>query len=375
MPTYSGFALSCTQASEADPPRPPLRKGGSRGVAPAAHDVRVATFVTLALLAIAGTSFAQNGPAAIQIKDTANMFSKKAIDAAKMILGGPSHVQIPIVIETIEVLDKVDIEVATRRHAESSGAAGIYVLISRRDHKIEVLASKAFVGMVPEPTRKRIQMAFIQGLRSGDFDNGLLAGAKAIGHDVLDAKPVANLADWTGQRSATAEAGSSSLVLRNQVRLSLAGALRIIAGAEAKAVEMGLKVNIAVVDDGGHMFAFERMDGARPASIYTANTTAVTAATFRAPTGPLPAGTTAPDPLLNLSLQLAAMAGGGKLTTLGGGLPIIVDNQVIGAVGVGGGTGEQDTAVARAGIEAFEAALKAPPAEAPKQAEAPPAEK
>ena len=71
-------------------------------------------------------------------------------------------------------------------------------------------------------------------------------------------------------------------------------------------------------------------NGARPASIYTANTKAVTAATFRAPTGPLPAGTTAPDPLFNLSLQLAALAGGGKLTTLGGGLPIIVDNQIIG---------------------------------------------
>ena len=78
------------------------------------------------------------------------------------------------------------------------------------------------------------------------------------------------------------------------MRLTLAGARRIIAGAEAKAVAMGLKVNIAVVDDGGHMFAFERMDGARPASIYTATTKAVTAATFRAPSGPIPPGTTRP---------------------------------------------------------------------------------
>ncbi len=337
--------------------------------------VRVATVLALALPAIAGTSFAQSGAAGIQIKDTADMFSKKAIDAAKMILGPPANVQVPVVIETIEVLDKVDIEVATRRHAEASGTAGIYVLISRRDHKIEVLASKAFVGMVPEPTRKKIQLAFINGLRSGNFDVGLMAGANAISHDVLGAKPVANVADWTGQHASTAEAGTSSVVLRNQVRLTLAGAQRIIAGAEAKAVAMGLKMNIAVVDDGGHMFAFERMDGARPASIYTASTKAVTAATFRAATGPLPAGTTTPDLLLNLSLQLAAQAGGGKLTTLGGGLPVVVDNQIIGAVGVGGGTGEQDTAVARAGIEAFEAALKAPPAEAPKQAEAPLPEK
>ncbi len=330
---------------------------------------------TLGLLAIASTSLAQYGSAGIQIKDTADMFSKKAIDEAKTLLGPPANLQTPIVIETIESLDGVSIEVATRRHAESSGGVGIYVLISRRDHKIDVLASKAFASMLPEASRQRIQKAFIQGLRSGDFDAGLMAGAKAISHDVLALKRSANLAEWTGQRSATAESGSSSLVLHNQVRLTLAGAQRLIAGAEAKAVTLGLKVNIAVVDDGGHMFAFERMDGARPASIYTANTKAVTAATFRAPSGPIPAGTTTPDPLLNLSLQLAASASGGKMTTLGGGLPVIVDNQIIGAIGVGGGTGEQDTAVARAGIEAFETALKAPPAEAPKQAEAPPVEK
>ena len=102
---------------------------------------------------------------------------------------------------------------------------------------------------------------------------------------------------------------------------------------------MNLKVNIAVVDDGGHLLAFDRMDGARPASGYTAITKAITAATFRAETGPLPKGTTAPDPLLNLSLQNAAAASGGKLTTLLGGIPVVVDGQVIGGVGVGGGTG------------------------------------
>ena len=101
-------------------------------------------------------------------------------------------------------------------------------------------------------------------------------------------------------------------------------------------------------------------------------TKAVTAATFRAPSGPIPAGTTTPDPLLNLSLQNAALASGGKLTTLGGGIPVTVDNQIIGAIGVGGGTAEQDTVIARAGIEAFETALKPPP-EASK--EAAPAEK
>jgi glc operon protein GlcG len=122
---------------------------------------------------------------------------------------------------------------------------------------------------------------------------------------------------------------------------------------------MNLKMNIAVVDDGGHLLSFARMDGARPASGYTAITKATTAATFRQETGPLPKGTTSPDPLLNLSIQNAAAASGGKITTLFGGVPVLVDGQVIGGVGVGGGSGEQDAQVAKAGVEAFLSDLNA----------------
>lgn len=130
----------------------------------------------------------------------------------------------------------------------------------------------------------------------------------------------------------------------------------IIAAAKQKGAAIGVKMNIAVVDDGGHLLAFARMDGARPASGYTALTKAVTGATFRQETGPRPV-TGEPDILLNLSLQNAALASGGKVTTLKGGVPVIVDGQVIGAVGVGGGTGEQDAEVAKAGIQAFQDAL------------------
>jgi glc operon protein GlcG len=143
---------------------------------------------------------------------------------------------------------------------------------------------------------------------------------------------------------------SAPLVTGNRSLLNLAGAETIIRGARQKAESLKLKVNIAVVDDGGHPLAFARMDGARPASTYTAQTKAVTAATFRQETGPLPAGGE-PDVLLNLSLQNAALASGGKLTTLKGGVPIVLEGQVIGAVGVGGGTGDQDAEVAKAGIQ------------------------
>src|SRR5688572_8943627 len=147
------------------------------------------------------------------------------------------------------------------------------------------------------------------------------------------------------------------LVTRNHPKLSLAGAEIIIAAARKQAESMNLKVNIAIVDDGGHLLAFARMDGARPASGYTAQTKAVTAATFRMPTGPFPPGTPTPDPLLNLSLQNAAAASGGKATTLFGGVPVTIDGQIAGAVGVGGATGEQDAEIARTGIEALVRAL------------------
>jgi glc operon protein GlcG len=55
--------------------------------------------------------------------------------------------------------------------------------------------------------------------------------------------------------------------------------------------------------------------------------------------------------LLNLSLQNAAGASGARLTTLKGGVPIVIEGQVIGAVGVGGATGEQDAQIAKAGIQ------------------------
>ena len=139
------------------------------------------------------------------------------------------------------------------------------------------------------------------------------------------------------------------LVARDRVQLNLAGAEAVLEAAKRKAAALGLKCNIAVVDDGGHLLAFARMDGARPASATTALTKAVSAATFRQETGPLPAKGE-PDLLLSLSIQTAS---GGKITTLKGGVPIVIDGQVVGAVGVGGGTGEQDAEVAKAGIQAL----------------------
>lgn len=156
----------------------------------------------------------------------------------------------------------------------------------------------------------------------------------------------------------TARADENPLVTRDHIRLSQRGAQTILDAAQVKAKEMKLKVNIAIVDDGGHLLAFVRMDGARPASGYTAITKATAAATMRTATGPLPPGGETVNVQLSLALENAAHASGGKMTTLFGGVPVEVDGQIIGAVGVGGATGEQDAQIARAGIAALVEALK-----------------
>jgi glc operon protein GlcG len=177
---------------------------------------------------------------------------------------------------------------------------------------------------------------------------------RILGLTVLSVVMVATLRPQLEAEDKPASAAAAPLaevVTRNRVQLNLAGAELIISAARTKAESLKLKLNIAVVDDGGHLLAFARMDGARPASGYTALTKATTAATFRQETGPAPKGE--PDLLLSLSLQNAAQASGGKLTTLKGGVPVILDGQVIGAVGIGGGTGEQDAEVAKVGIQAL----------------------
>ena len=80
------------------------------------------------------------------------------------------------------------------------------------------------------------------------------------------------------------------LVTRGRLSLNLAGAEQILTAARGKATGMQVNVNIAVVDDGGHLIAFARMDKARPASISTALTKATAAATTRIPTGPVRRG-------------------------------------------------------------------------------------
>jgi uncharacterized protein GlcG (DUF336 family) len=132
------------------------------------------------------------------------------------------------------------------------------------------------------------------------------------------------------------------------LRLSSDGAMKLLTAAMAKAKEMGVPQCIAIVDAGGHLLAFARMDGAYSQSIDTSLMKAMTAASYGVPTGDIAAG-------IDLKLAIATR---GKRINLPGGLPIIVDGHVIGGIGVGSGTGEQDKQVANAALGALAGAKR-----------------
>jgi uncharacterized protein GlcG (DUF336 family) len=114
------------------------------------------------------------------------------------------------------------------------------------------------------------------------------------------------------------------------------------AAAKQEAEKNNWKMVICVVDDGGHLIYLERMDGTQVASVQVAQDKAVSAARFKRPTKAFE----------------EAVAGGRMVVMklsgaipVEGGVPIVVEGELIGAIGVSGGTGAQDGQVAAAGVE------------------------
>ena len=130
--------------------------------------------------------------------------------------------------------------------------------------------------------------------------------------------------------------------------LQLPDARRIIAAATKKAEEIGQPMNIAVVCAGGHLLAFERMEGAWLGSVDIAQKKAWTSRAFDIETGKLGTLSQSGDQFFGIHAS-----NDGKVMIFAGGVPVKQDGAVIGAVGVSGGLGAQDQAVAEAGIAAF----------------------
>ena len=132
------------------------------------------------------------------------------------------------------------------------------------------------------------------------------------------------------------------------MNISLEQAQKVVAAAIAKSVEMGVKMDIAVIDSGTNLTAFARMDGAWIGSIDIAMKKAKTARYFNMPTGVIGTLSQPGGALYNIELS------NGGLITFPGGLPIAnAAGEIIGAIGVSGSSVEDDNAVAEAGVAAL----------------------
>jgi uncharacterized protein GlcG (DUF336 family) len=130
--------------------------------------------------------------------------------------------------------------------------------------------------------------------------------------------------------------------------VTLSAAQAILMAAQAKAVEIGVPMNIAVVDEGGNLVAFARMDDAWLGSIDIAQNKAYTARAFDMPTKDLAPLAQPGGPLYGIEASNR-----GRLIVFAGGIPLVSGGRVVGAIGVSGGSVEQDQEVAEAGVAAL----------------------
>jgi uncharacterized protein GlcG (DUF336 family) len=130
--------------------------------------------------------------------------------------------------------------------------------------------------------------------------------------------------------------------------ITLNDARRVIAAAEKKAAEIGQPMNIAVADAGGNLVAHVRMDGAWIGSIDISIKKAWTSRAFDIATKDLAAHSQSGGQFFGINAS-----NDGRVMIFAGGIPLKREGVVVGAIGVSGGSGEQDHAVAQAGAGAF----------------------
>ena len=136
-------------------------------------------------------------------------------------------------------------------------------------------------------------------------------------------------------------------------KLTLEDARIIMAAAEKKAREIGVDMDIAITDDGGHLLMFHRMDNARITSIDISISKAFTAAAARKSTRAYGETSNPGGPAYGIHVSNQ-----GRFMIIAGGLPIFIDDQIVGGVGCSSGHADQDEVVAQAGVEALLEGLK-----------------
>ena len=139
-------------------------------------------------------------------------------------------------------------------------------------------------------------------------------------------------------------ATSATAQLADKKALTLDAARKIAAAAEAEAKKNNWRMVIAIVDEGGHLVYLERIDETQTGSIDVAIQKARSAAAFKRPTKVFE------DGLAGGRMALLGLSGA---IPIEGGIPLVVDGKVIGAIGASGGTAPQDGQVAKAGADAL----------------------
>src|SRR6185295_6862749 len=134
---------------------------------------------------------------------------------------------------------------------------------------------------------------------------------------------------------------------RRSYMVTLSDARRVIAAAEKKAAEIGQPMNIAVVDAGGNLVSHVRMDGAWIGSIDISINKAFTSRAFDIATKDLAGHSQSGGQFFGIHVS-----NHGRIMIFAGGIPLKEQGKVVGAIGVSGGSGDQDHAVAEAGAAA-----------------------
>jgi len=143
-------------------------------------------------------------------------------------------------------------------------------------------------------------------------------------------------------------------------RITLDDALPVLAAARAKAEEIGVKQTLCIVDESANVIALHRIPGARLTGVEISIAKAYTAAGHERPTHKFNEGPNGPALPGNEAFGISHMIPG-KFAIFVGGFPLEYDGQIVGAIGVSGGNGEQDKAVGAAAIEAFAQHMEANP--------------
>ena len=142
--------------------------------------------------------------------------------------------------------------------------------------------------------------------------------------------------------------GQVCMYIADTKRLTHDGAKRMMATAIDEARKAGIAISCCIADAGGHIIVLERMDGGRFHTLHSCTTKAVCAASNRRPT--TAKGAAGQDLDVSHAIGLALAAGPDRWTAMEGGVPVLVDGQCIGGVGVSGGDWETDLRIAKQAV-------------------------